>query len=535
MSILDRLFGRNADTDSAENPRRGESAHNPGFTDAAHTNPFDNFVKHGSIDYENVHAYNYQAIRRNSRGVHRNSTIASGLVTRLEDTVINTGLTWESAPVWDLISDSGAPATDEDRYSWTQRAEMLWQLYHESTEPDITGRQTGGQLQRKTFNRDIVDGEHVAIIRYLNSPQRMSPVALQFIRPEQVSNPRDMRTIEAIDRAGGAVDNGIERNSTGQVVAIHVRESLENVQRIPIFGPRSGRRFVIHDGNFIDFGQWRGLPELSHVLYELHKLSEYDIAELEAAVSQAAWLGAIEAPDKDTRPGSKPNLKPNVSNKTGDDYDPKDGVEHTKVKKVSLFIQRLAPGHTVKWFAPTRPNQNFEKFVEAFMTRIASHFGMPLSVLQQKFQSSYSAARTELLTYWLNVQKRRANFVDGFLKPWHEAWFSESVRAGTLSAPGFDRSTTIRRAWLYGSWNGVAKPSVDPLKEVNAIEKRLGLGHTTGEREAKAYNGSDFRENAKKLSTENSLRAEAIAPMQPPEERGDIDPPDDGTDTEGNR
>ena len=40
------------------------------------------------------------------------------------------------------------------------------------------------------------------------------------------------------------------------------------------------------------------------------------------------------------------------------------------------------------------------------------------------------------------------------------------------------------------------------------------LGDTTGEREAKMYNGSDWRENVERLQDENSLLANANEPLQ---------------------
>jgi len=544
MGILSALgIGRNRSatsdsTGSGTGNPSSNSSNLPGYS-GAYTNPLSTFTgeKHGVIDYPQVSAYAYGKLRRNARGVYRNSAIAGGLVTRLEDTVINTGLTWESAPLWDLIGNRGdVPQTEEDRYEWTKRVETLWQLYHDSTDPDITGRETGGEMQRKAYRRESVDGEVFAILRYLNSPDRMSPVAIQFVRPESVVNPENAPVISAIKNRGGTIDHGVEYDSTGKVVAIHVRGDDLQVRRVAIFGPRSGRRFVIHSGNFEDFGQSRGLPPLSTVVYEVHKMTEYDIAELEAAVSQAAWLGAMEA-DTDARPGKGPQLRPNVSNKDAGDYQPKSGIEHTRLEKFSLILQHVEPGYKARWFQPTRPNQNFDSFQESFMNRIAGRFGMPVSVLRQRFQSSYSAARAELLTYWLAVDKKRAKFRDGFIRPWHEAWFSEAVRGGVIRAPGFESSRTVRRAWMAGSWNGVARPSVDPLKEVNAVEKRLELGHTTGEREAKAYNGSDYRENVNRLRTENALRAESTTSMQPPEEQGDIEPPDDtgDDDTEDNR
>jgi len=140
---------------------------------------------------------------------------------------------------------------------------------------------------------------------------------------------------------------------------------------------------------------------------------------------------------------------------------------------------------------------------------------MPLSVFRQKFQASYSAARAEILFFWNNIYKRRDDFTAGFLNPFYEAWFTEHVNQGNFQAPGFRTIPIAKRAWLYGSWNGISRPVVDPVKEVKAVKDRELLGHTTGEREAKAYNGSDFRENVKRLKTENELLAESNKVLDP--------------------
>jgi hypothetical protein len=50
---------------------------------------------------------------------------------------------------------------------------------------------------------------------------------------------------------------------------------------------------------------------------------------------------------------------------------------------------------------------------------------------------------------------------------------------------------------------------------VTAVEKRQRLGHTTGEREAKGYNGSDWERNIDRLMVENPKLADANEPLDP--------------------
>ena len=524
MSLLDLFRSRppSGDVEQAygEEPRRVKTV------DDVRRIRYKNPTKYGNIKYSDAGRHDYEQLRENSRGVTNQSTIARGIVTRLVDNVINSGLTLEASPMWELISRS---YSDTQKYDWERNVESLWSIYSDSTEADIKGRMTLPQLQRLIYRLRIVDGEYFLVLRYLNSPSRTNPVAVQVLNTDQVQTPWDGQTREAVENRGGSIEHGIEYDSTGKAIAIHVKQG-EGHTRIPFYAPKSGRRFVIHDGNFEDAEQYRGFPELAHMVYELDRLTEYDISELEAVVASALWMGVVEA-DKDAAPGKNPQIKPAVSNKNASGDDLKNGIERVEIGKRALIMNNLAPGYSFKGFQPSRPNQNYNAFVESFETRIAGALGMPLSVLRQKFQSSYSAARAEILFFWNNIYRRRDDFISGFLNPLYEAWFSEHVKQANISAPGFNMAIQ-RKAWLRSTWNGISRPVVDPLKEVNAVGKRLELGHTTGEREAKAYNGSDFRQNVNRLNTENELLSDANKALDPQKYAEPQESDDDG-DAEG--
>lgn len=472
--------------------------------------------KYKTLNYSNNPGHNFEALRENARGVYRESLVARSMVTRYVDHVINTGLTWESTPLWRFIKD--APATDEAKYEWTQHVEELWQLYAESTEADVTGKLTLGQLQRLFYRLAMYDGEFNLIFRYLNAPDRINPLAVQILSADQISTPYDGIIQKESESRGNKIQDGIEYDTNGKAVAIYVKQDLSDFSskhvKIPVMGVKSGRRFVYLYQNIEEPGQSRGYPELAPLVYELAKLTDYDIAELEAVVGQALIMAMIEA-DVNARPAKHPKLAPlSGSDKDTSDAAPKAGIDTVEVKDTAIIINKLEPGYQFKGFNPTRPNQNYQAFVDAFETKIAGSLGMPLSILRQKFGQSYSAFRGEVMFFWLNITRRRDDF-EQFLKTFYESWFTEMVKKGEIKAPGYFKSPLIKKAWLYGGWNGISRPEADPSREIKAIEKRIALGHTTGEREAKAYNGSDFRENVKKLMEENKLRAEANSPLQP--------------------
>jgi capsid protein len=344
----------------------------------------------------------------------------------------------------------------------------------------------------------------------------MNPLTLQIMNNDQIQQPYDSPTVAAIKARGAKVEEGIEYDATGHMVAIYVKEDIAKwdkpLKRIPFFGPRSGRRFVIYDANQETAEQFRGYPELAAMVYELDRLTEMSITEIENSIASALWFAAIETEVG----GQKTNpIKPTGSSTTTVVDGMEDGPREVKIGKRALVMQNLGKGQKLKPVQPQHPNPNYEKFVEIHETMICSVVGIPLSAYRQKFQSSYSAARAEILFLWNNITRRRSDFAYGFLDPVFESWFSEEVAAGNINAPGFRNLPVARRAWLAGTWDGISRPVVDPVKEVNAVKTRLDLGHTTNDREAKTYNGSGFRENIKRLKTENEMRREANLPIDP--------------------
>ena len=132
--------------------------------------------KYGNIKYTSAGFTDYDQQRENARGVYSDSLIARGLVGRLIDNVINTGLTWEASPLWAMIPD-WKDKTDEEKYQWTETVENYFTLYSESTEADSKGRLTFKQIQRLLYMLRVKEGEYFCILRYLNDSKRTSPVA----------------------------------------------------------------------------------------------------------------------------------------------------------------------------------------------------------------------------------------------------------------------------------------------------------------------------------------------------------------------
>ncbi len=59
--------------------------------------------------------------------------------------------------------------------------------------------------------------------------------------------------------------------------------------------------------------------------------------------------------------------------------------------------------------------------------------------------------------------------------------------------------------WCGAEWNGPAQGQLDPLKEVNAAEKRVENGFSTREKETLELTGGDFDRNIKQIKLENNM------------------------------
>lgn len=467
--------------------------------------------KYGNISFNKDFSFSDQQQRRDiSRAVTKESLTARALLKRLTDNVVNTGMTWESTPLWDMITD--APDTKEAKRQWTVDIENMLKLYADSTESDINNSMTFGKMQRLVFELGLGEGEAFIVLRYLSDPRRISSVTGQIINNDQISTPYDGTLQADIKKRGAKVVDGVEFDSVGREVAIWVQPGLtEKHVRLQYFGA-TGRRLVIHYNPGKKNGESRGVPEMASLSYELSRMTEVEINEIEKSASASTWMGVVET-DKDNYV-KRPDFLVDSDSTESEQSQYTPGIDTVKVGDKSLIMNNLEPGQEFKMFKSDYTNTNLEPLLDTYQTRVSGAMGLSLAFLKNKYDSNYTAARATILFDWNNILVRRDDIINGFLYPFIEAVITEWENDGEIKAPGYDSSKKTRLAWLRGIWNGTNRPAVDPVKEATSSEKRRMLGDTTGEREAKAFNGSDWRENVSRLKDENELLADANEPLQ---------------------
>lgn len=471
--------------------------------------------------YPSTWGIDFEMVRERSRRAYLESPQARALVSRLVDFTIGTGLSYESTPLWELIDGPGEPsdAAVKKRYRTKRDLDVRFAVWAGSHEPDAADVSTLYELQKAEFTDRLVDGETFTVLRYSDDPMRMNPVSIQRYRPEQLATQIDALAIDAARAAGNRIVDGIELDPAGKEVAVWIRPERimpwdtsypqGEAIRMPMVSP-SGRRFMIHAKLPGHPGQVRGVSVLAPYLHEFKKLDDARIAELEAMVINglfALWVKpGTAAPNSNIVAGLKAQMM-----KAGD-ANPQSGPS-VITSRPGIADVRLKADESLESFDTKRPNLNVHEFSRGIAKGIYAGESMPIEMVEIEYNTAYSAARAAILTGWTKIEIYRDMTASGWLGYILEAWFVAEIAAGRIKAKGFGDSPLIRRAWLACMWTGSSMPSIDPQKEAAAVQLRLEMGHTTGQREAMKYNNSDFEENVRVQKGENERLAEARAPM----------------------
>lgn len=465
--------------------------------------------------YPSLYSLDYEDLRARSRIAYWESTQGKAMLGRLVDNVIGTGLSPQSSPIWELINsdDPDNPEVQKSRHQWQRMTDTRFMLWANSHEPDSRNRLNLWEKQGLEMLTRLLDGECFLIFRYDDSPQRMNPLKIQAYSSDQITQPNDASMINAAKARGNRIECGIELNADGVEVAIYLCEDPEKAPgktiRIPFFGD-SGRRFVLHSMNVDSECQVRGTPQLASVIHELRKITDMEVAELEAAVING--LFAVQSvTDKDAAKG--PNVAAGLIKKN-QTMSSSDYPGHASVTMPGIVVTN-PPGTKLEGFNSGRPNIDVHNFIRNVMKGITSSMGEPISVTEMEHTASYSAARGALLQFWTTVEIWREKTVSQVLALIREAWFSEEVAAKRIKAPGYNgKSPVIRAAWLNCGWLGSQMPSLDAEKDARAADLRIAQGALTREKNAMQYNNSDYTDNVSRLTSENAALAVANAPLQ---------------------
>lgn len=432
-------------------------------------------------------------LRARSRDQMRNAPLALGAVNTTVSHVVGTGLALTPAPSAALLG-----MTDDEASAWAENTKLLFDIWAESTDCDLARKLNFYGIQDLGFRSVLESGDIFVLTPRVARTGAQEQLVLQLIEADRACNPnRAADTPTLVD--------GIEFDpDTGETIAVHfARQHPGETQATPntwerrlVRGPNTGRRNVLHIFKLIRPGQVRGVPLIAPILEPLKQLASWTDNELNAAVTSSLFSVFVkmdpEAFDTLFEEDAQEAIVENAGRWSG--------------KMESGQAINLLPGESIETSSPGRPNPEFDPFWSAIVRQIGMALDLPFEVLTMHFQSSYSAARAALLMAWKTFKARRDMLATYLCQPTYELWLADEVAAGRISAPGFFASPVIRAAWCKAIWTGDGPGSIDPVKEVDAAQKRVDMGISTKDSESILHDGIGWR--AKHVQRVKEINAE---------------------------
>jgi lambda family phage portal protein len=439
-------------------------------------------------------------LRARSRDLVRNTPVAAGAIAQTTTNVIGTGLALAPAPDASYLGLS-----KEELAEWKRNTIREWKMFAESKDADLGRRMNFYQLQELAF-RSFFESGDVFILTPMKNRGNVYDLALQPIEADRISNPNHGSNNDTL------ID-GIVIDDDGAPVKCHIcnrhpgdfRRTGLKWQEFEFYG-RNNRRNVIHLFKPLRPGQVRGVSMLAPIIEPLKQLGTYTNAELQAAVTSGMFSIFVKMD-----PTAFSTLfDPEAASQLAKDSGKWDGNLDNDGRAVNLL-----PGESIESANPGRPNSEFDPFVQSILRQIGMALEIPYEVLIMHYQSSYSAARGALLMAWKTYRKWRDWMATDFCQPVYVLWLDEAVAKGRVKCPAYFASPAIRAAWQGAMWIGDGPGSIDPVKEVDAAQKRVDMGISTLETESILHDGGDWEVKHEQRAKEEEMRNKAGLNKEP--------------------
>lgn len=436
---------------------------------------------------------NLEVLRQRSRDLFMGgAALAAGALKTTRTNVVGIGLTLKPAIDTDFL---GIP--EEEAQELKRKILREWRLWAESADCDAARQNNFYELQQLAFLSQLMSGDCFVLLPMTTRRHSVYDLRIRIIEADRCENPPRLE--------GKDIKGGVEVDSNGEVVAFHfvnkhplsTSSGKKEWKRIEAFGKETGRPNVLHLMEMERPEQRRGVPILAPVIESFKQLGRYTEAELMAAVVSGMFTVFIKS--------EQAGQTPEKVFAAGDQVDAEDDFSY---ELGNGAIVALGEGETIETANPGRPNTAFDGFVTAILRQVGAALEIPYELLVKHFTASYSASRAALLEAWKMFKMRRAWFAQDFCQPTYAEWFAEAVAKGRIEAPGFFDDPVVRQAYTQAEWIGPAQGQIDPLKEINAAEKRVGIGVSTLEREISEMNGGDFEAMHRQRVREERMRRE---------------------------
>lgn len=346
---------------------------------------------------------------------------------------------------------------------------------HHCQRPEVTRRYSDPLMQRLLAYTWFRDGEAFAQQIFGDVPylRHGSPVpySLELFEPDFV--PMDYN-----DPARNIVQ-GIQTNAWGQPTNYHLYKTDPRINTYGAALPANLKTLpaerVLHIATLDRLHQLRGVSEFASVLDRISDLKEYEESERIAAKVAASLTGYVKRNNPD---GFDP------------DHVELDEQGRPKPRDVHLqpgvIIDNLLVGEEIGLIDSNRPNPNLIGWRAGQLKAIAAGIGAGYSSIARSYDGTYSAQRQELVEQWVHYAVLADEFTSMFVRPNYERFVEVAHLSGVVPRPSDVSPQSADDALFLAQ----SMPWIDPLKEVQAWEKRTQAGFASEVQAIRAAGGN---------------------------------------------
>lgn len=455
---------------------------------------------------------NNLTLRQRSRMLYMAAPIATSAIRSNRTNVVGNGLKLKCT-----INRERLGMTQEAAEAWQKRTEAEFDLWASRKNAcDATGVNDFYSIQQLCMTASLLSGDAFVLLKHYKRTDLLPySLRLHVIEADRIRTPTDKVVMHPGRttgkwKNGNMIYDGVEVDNNGMIQAFHIANTYPyefhsagtEFIRVEAYGQETGLPNILHIMESERPDQYRGVPYLAQVIEPLLQLRRYTEAEITAALIQSFITAFIVTKAGADQMPFNEVPRDNIS-RDANEYEMGPGT-----------INVLEEGEDVKFSSPTHPETGFDVFVRAVAAQIGAALEIPADLLLKEFNSSYSASRAALLEAWKAFRMRREWLTNDLCRPVYEAWLTEAIALGRISAPGFLSDPLIRSAYLSSDWIGPSQGQIDPVKEVTAAIMAIEAGLSTRSAESIKLNGTLYGTNVEQLKAENEKLAVANGEKQ---------------------
>jgi lambda family phage portal protein len=392
-----------------------------------------------NTDFENTASPDRDTMRARARWLHENNAIMANIDATIVRNSVGNGFTFQSK--------TGKENIDK-------QIEALWAEFIKPINCDVTRRQHFGDMQSLILSQRMCDGE-IVIKKHLTG-KKNNPFQIQLIEADRFDVSYKVR----VDNSNvlSSVD-GIELNTLGAPQNYVFREGLMSSVKVPASE-------VIHYFRMDNRAtQYRGLSEYKQAIVDLRNFAGYQTSTLKSARARASVAYAIETTNVGGHIGALTGNKP-------EENDPIYDIN-------GVMVHYLNKGEVMHQFDPTIKGTEYGEFVRSCVRLIAVARKVSYELAFRDYsQVNFSSARASFIQDHKRFSNEQWHLVTYVLNPLFEDWLDANVMAGNIKGLGVTAYFLNKSDFCQPRWIAPAREWVDPLKDINAIQKEYDMGLT---------------------------------------------------------